>query len=126
MTRGTRIASEASRSGRASELWRSPSSSRDRGVYAAGVWRRWRGLSREVFTGVLDAPSMLVRGVVRDGWGRKILVRRGEVSRGHSTGGIDDRREGPNAKPRSRTLVLAEQTVKAANPARGLDGRAGG
>ena len=32
--------------------WRSPSSSSDRNVNAAGVWRRWRGLSREISTGV--------------------------------------------------------------------------
>src|SRR5215216_2078822 len=37
-----------------------------------------------------------------------------EVSRGRSTGGIV-RREGPNAKPRRTTLVLAE--ASAANPA---------
>jgi hypothetical protein len=65
-------------------------------------------------------------GVVQDGWGRKALVRCGEVSRGRSTGGIVGRREGPNAKPRSRTLVLVGRTSKAANPARGLDVRARG
>ena len=65
-------------------------------------------------------------GVVMDGRGRKALVRCGEISRGHSTGGIVGRREGPNVKPRRRTLVLAGWTSMAANPARGLDGRAGG
>jgi hypothetical protein len=65
-------------------------------------------------------------GAVRDCDARESVVRCGEVSRGRSTGGIDDRREGPNAKPRCRTPVLAERTSKAANPARGLDGRAGG
>lgn len=125
MTRGTRIASEAGRSGRASKLWRSPSSSRDRNVNAAGVWRRWRGLSREVSTGVFDAPSVLVRGVV-DGGGREAVARRGEVSRGRSTGGIVGRREGPNAKPSVRTFVLVVVALTAANPFGGLVGRVGG
>jgi hypothetical protein len=116
---------EALRSGRASQRWQSPSSSRDHGVNAAGAWRRWRGLSREVSTGVLDALPF-DRRVVMDGGARKSVARRGEISRGRSTGGIVDRREGPNAKPRCRTLVLVGWTLKAANPARGLDGRAGG
>jgi hypothetical protein len=55
-----------------------------------------------------------------DGGVREGAARRGEVSRGRSTGGIDCRREGPNAKPRRRTPVLAGWTLKAANPARGL------
>ena len=67
-----------------------------------------------------------VRGVVRDGSGREAVARRGEVSRGRITGGIDDRREGPNAKPRRRTLVLVGWTLIAANPARGLGGSAEG
>jgi hypothetical protein len=62
----------------------------------------------------------------RDGRGREVPARRGEVSRGRSTGGIAGRREGPNAKPRRRTPVLAGSTLKAANPVRGLGGRAGG
>ena len=91
MTRGTRTASEAGRSGRASKAWRSPSSSGDRTVKAAGVWRRWRGLSREVSTGVL----------LWDGGGREAAARRGEISRGRSTGRDRGRgREGPNAEPR--------------------------
>jgi hypothetical protein len=61
-----------------------------------------------------------------DGGVREGAARRGEVSRGRSTGGIDDRREGPNAKPRRRTRVLVGWTLKAANPARGLAGRSGG
>lgn len=125
MTRGTRIAFEAGWSGRASKVWRSPSSSRDRNVNAAGVWRRWRGLSREVSTGVFDAPSVLVRGVV-DGGGREAVVRRGEVSRGRSTGGVGGCREGPNAKPSVRTFVLVVVALTAANPFGGLVGRIGG
>jgi hypothetical protein len=66
------------------------------------------------------------RRVARDSRGREIPVRRGEVSRGRITGGIVDRREGPNAKPRSRTLVLVGWTLKAANPVRGLGGSVGG
>jgi len=41
--------------------WRSPSSSSDRNVNAAGVWRRWRGLSREVSMGVLGGTAAVVR-----------------------------------------------------------------
>src|ERR1700687_585585 len=58
----------------------------------------------------------LVRGVVREGgvWG--VVSHRGEVSRGRSTGGVDDRREGPNAKPRCRTVGLLGREVKASKP----------
>ena len=66
------------------------------------------------------------RGVVRDGGAHEGAARRGEVSRGRTTGGIDVRREGPNAKPSVRTFVLVIVALTAANPARGLDGRAGG
>src|SRR5262249_59699363 len=61
VTRGIRTASEAGRSGRASNAWRSPSSSNDRNVNAAGVRRRWRGLSREISTGVAFATAAVVR-----------------------------------------------------------------
>src|SRR3954470_9782004 len=59
------------------------------------------------------------RRVGRDGGAREGAARRGEVSRGRITGGIDDRREGPNAKPRRRALVLVGSTLNAANPAKG-------
>jgi hypothetical protein len=84
------------------------------------------GLTRGGLCGCPRCPVRLVRGVVRDGDVREDIARRGEVSRGRSTGGIVDRREGPNAKPRRRTPVLAGWTMIAANPARGLAGRAGG
>ena len=42
------------------------------------------------------------------------------------TSGDLHRWEGLNAKPRRRTLVLVGWTLKAANPVRGLGGRAGG
>jgi hypothetical protein len=71
-----------------------------------------------------DRCASTARRVVRDDRGREAAVRRGEVSRGRSTGGIAGRREGPNAKPRRRTLVLAGWALNAANPARGLDGKA--
>ncbi len=65
-----------------------------------------------------------VRGVVRDGEVREDVVRCGEVSRGHSTGGIVGRREGPNAKPSVRTFVLVVVALIAANPLfGGLDGK---
>jgi hypothetical protein len=57
-----------------------------------------------------------------DGDGRKALARRGEVSRGRSTGTIEVRREGPNAKPSERTFVLVAVALIAANPFGGLVG----
>jgi hypothetical protein len=76
--------------------------------------------------GLRGSPGMPIhalgrdRWVARDGRGREAPVHRGAVSRGQSTGGIDGRREGPNARPRRRTPVLAGWTTTAANPARGL------
>ena len=81
------------------------------------------GLIRGGLHGCPRCPVHLVRGVVRDGWRREALARRGEVSRGRSTSGDRYRWEGPNAKPRRRTLVLAGWALIAANPARGLDER---
>ena len=68
-----------------------------------------------------------VRRVGRDGGGREVAARRGEVSRGRSTsrdrvGGW----EGPNAKPSVRTFVLVAVAVTAANPFGGLAGGVGG
>jgi hypothetical protein len=86
------------------------------------------GLTRGDLHGCLGMPGRAwrVRRVGRDGGAREGVARRGEVSRGRITGGIVGRREGPNAKPRRRTLVLVGWALKAANPARGLGGRAGG
>lgn len=84
MTRRTEIASEAGRFGRACTTWRSPSSSRGRSVNAAGVWRRWRGLSREVSAGVVGCLSSLLGLFV--GWEATAVVERllltGEKSAG--------------------------------------------
>jgi hypothetical protein len=63
-----------------------------------------------------------VRRVGRDGGGREAAARRGEVSRGRSTGGIDGRWEGPNAKPSVRTFELVAVALTAANPVWGLAG----
>jgi len=63
-----------------------------------------------------------VRRVARDGAGREVGARDGEVSRGRSTGGIVDRREGPNAKPSVRTFALVAVALTAANPFGGLGG----
>jgi hypothetical protein len=63
------------------------------------------------------------RRVVRDGGVREGVARRGGVSRGHSTGGIAGRREGPNAKPSARTFVLVIVALTAANPLGGLTGK---
>ena len=81
------------------------------------------GLTRGDLCGCPRCPVRLVRGVVRDGGAREGVARRGEVSRGRITGGIADRREGPNAKPRRRTPVLAGWMLNAANPKWGLRGR---
>jgi hypothetical protein len=74
MTRRTGTASEARRSGRASKAWRSPSSSRGRYVNAAGVWRRWRGLSREISVGVVGCPSSAL--VLFVGWEATVAAAR--------------------------------------------------
>src|SRR5215207_838751 len=84
------------------------------------------GLTRGDLRGCPRCPVLLVRGVVRDDRGREAAVRRGEVSRGHTTGGDHQRRKGPNAKPRRRTLVLAGWTLNAANPQGAWTGRSDG
>jgi hypothetical protein len=66
------------------------------------------------------------RRVVRDGGVREGVARRGEVSRGHSTGGIVGRREGLNAKPSVKTSVLVIVALTAANPFGGLTGEVRG
>jgi hypothetical protein len=66
------------------------------------------------------------RRVVRDGGVREGVARRGEVSRGHSTGGIVGRWEGLNAKPSVKTFVLVIVALTAANPLRGLAGEVRG
>jgi hypothetical protein len=101
-----------------------------------GPSRRRGGCARKgaglIWGGLHGCPGMPVRAVgvdrrvARDSRGREIPVRRGEVSRGRVTGGIGGRREGPNAKPRRRTLVLVGWTLNAANPVRGLGGRVRG
>ena len=80
-------------------------------------------LIRGDLCGCSGMPVHRDRRVAGDGGGRKVVARRREVSRGRSTGGIEVRREGPNAKPSVRTLGLAAVAVIAANPARGLAGR---
>jgi hypothetical protein len=92
--------------GRVCTTRRSPMRSRGRFVNAVGVRRRLLDLPSEGSAAVPDAPAGVDRGVVRDGRGREAAVRRGAVSRGHSTGGIDDCREGPSARPSVRTFVL--------------------
>jgi hypothetical protein len=66
------------------------------------------------------------RRVVRDGGVREGVARRGEVSRGHSTGGIVGRWEGLNAKPSVKTFVLVIVALTAANPSGGLVGKVRG
>ena len=80
------------------------------------------GLTRGDLRGCPRCPVLTVRGVVRDGGVREGVARRGEVSRGRITGGIADRREGPNAKPSVRTFVLVIVALTAANPFGGLVG----
>ncbi len=82
--------------------------------------------------GCAGKVAVLIRGDLygcpgRDGGGREAVARRGEVSRGRSTGGdCQGCREGPNAEPRRRTPVLVGVAMIAAKPARGLGGKAGG
>lgn len=123
---GMCCAYKAGRSGRASMTWRSPMSIKGPSGKRGGCARKVAGLIQGDLRGCLRCPVRLVRGVVRDDRGREAMVRRGEVSRGRITSGIVGRWEGPNAKPRRRTLVLVGWTLKAANPVRGLDGSAGG
>jgi hypothetical protein len=66
------------------------------------------------------------RRVVRDGGVREGVARRGEISRGHSTGGIVGRWEGLNAKPSVKTSVLVIAALTAANPFGGLTGEVRG
>src|SRR5215469_8192210 len=97
---------KAGRSGRASMPWRSPMSIK-------GPLRRRGGCARKV--------AGLIRGGLhgcsgRDGQGREVLARRGEVSRGRTTSGDRYRWEGPNAKPSDRTFVLVIVALTVANP----------
>ena len=84
------------------------------------------GLTRGDLRGCPRCPVLMVRGVVRDGGVREGVARRGEVSRGRITGGIADRREGPNAKSSVRTFVLVIVALTAANPFGGLGGKVRG
>src|SRR5271168_931935 len=65
-----------------------------------------------------------VRRVAWDSGDREVTVRCGEVSRGHSTGGIVSSPGRAEREARRRTCVLEGWTLKAANPARGLVGKA--
>ena len=121
-----RCAYEAGRSGRAGRLRRSPMPSRGRHVDAVGARGRLLEVIRGDLHGCPRCPVRLVRGVVRDGGVREGVARRGEVSRRRSTSGDHRRWEGLNAKPSVKTLVLVAVALIAANPARGLAGRAGG
>jgi hypothetical protein len=108
-------------------------------VEGAAAWASLRRTAKPVVIkrplrrrgGCAGKVAVLIRGDLHgcpgwDGGVREGAARRGEVSRGRITGGIEGRREGPNAKPRRRTPVLAGWALNAANPERGLGGRAGG
>jgi hypothetical protein len=77
--------------------------------------------------GLCGCPGCPVAVRVIAGWWdgdvREDVARRGEVSRGHMTGGDQYRRKGPNAKPSDRTFVLVGVALTAANPSGGLAGR---
>jgi hypothetical protein len=116
---------EARRSGRVSIAWRSPMSIKGPVRRRGGCAGKAVGLIRG---GLRGCPRMLVhawrdRRVVRDGWRREALARRGEVSRGRNTSGDQYRWEGPNAKPSVKTFVLVIVASIAATPLWGLAGR---
>ena len=79
------------------------------------------GLTRGDLRGCSGMPghAWRARRVGRDGDAREGVARRGEVSRGRITSGIDCRWEGPNAKPRCRTLVLVGMDVDRSQPRMG-------
>jgi len=114
---------KARRSGRASIAWRSPMSIKGPLRRRGGCAGKAVGLIRGGLHGCSRCPVRLVRGVVRDGWCREALARRGEVSRGRITSGDLCRWEGPNAKPSDRTFVLVVVALIADNPSGGLAGR---
>ena len=122
---GAGCAYKAGRSGRASMTWRSPMSIKGPSGKRGGCARKVAGLIRGGLHGCPEMPghTWRARRVGRDGGVREGVARRGEVSRGRITGGIVDRREGPNAKPSVRTLVLVAVALTAANPFGGLVGR---
>src|SRR5919108_1297838 len=97
-------------------------------VVIKGPQRRRGGCARKV--GVLirgGLPGCRPREVdPPDTGAREGVGQPAGVSRGRSTGGIDGRREGPNAKPSVRTFVLVAVVMTAANPFGGLGGRVGG
>jgi hypothetical protein len=91
------------------------SATRDEARVIKGPQRRRGGGAGKV--GALirgDLPGRRPRRKSPDTAAREGAGHPAEVSRGRSSGGIV-RREGPNAKPRQRTIVLAE--ASAANPA---------
>jgi hypothetical protein len=114
---------EAGRSGRASIAWRSPMFIKGPLRRRGGCAGKAVGLIRGGLHGCSRCLVHVVRGVVRDGWRREALARRGEVSRGRITSGDRYRWEGPNAKPSAKTFVLVVVALIAANPCGGLAGR---
>lgn len=91
-----------------------------------GCARKVAGLIRGGLRGCSGMPVQLDRRVARNGGGREVVARRGEVSRGRITGGVVVRREGPNVKQSARMFVLVAVAMTAAAPFRGLGGRVGG
>jgi hypothetical protein len=88
-----------------------------------GCARKVAGLIPGALHGCREMPDWRLsadRRVGCDGAGREAGAHRGEVSRGRSTGAIEVRREGPNAKPSARTFVLVAVALTAANPFGGL------
>ena len=91
-----------------------------------GCARKVAGLIPGGLHGSRGMPDQCLRADRRarcDGDGRQVVAHRGEVSRGRSTGGIDERREESNTKPSMRTFVLVVVALTAANPFGGLVGR---
>ena len=80
---------KAGRSGRAGQVWRSPMSIKGPLRRHGGCAWKAVDLIRGDLHGCPRCPVLVVRGLVRDDDVREVVVRRGEVSRRHSTSGID-------------------------------------
>ena len=81
-------------------------------------------LPSEGSAGVPDAPPVWIAGWCGTAGAERPRFAAEQSAEAIVPGGIDDRREGPNAKPSVRTFVLVVVALTAANPLLGgLGGR---